>query len=148
MKKIIIAIILLVGTMNVSNIQAAEISGGASYDLTTGGIQSFNEIDENGETAEVTVSQDNSMLKMVNKTYTVSRKGRDWKVSYKVGIHSNKITKVSSLKVVGTGGSFTKRSLKRYSTIKAKGSAIHHRGIIKNEVHCVTNLKNKKLIIS
>lgn len=119
-----------------------------NYRLAVGGIQTITEFDAEGNPIEISVSEDSKNLRMANKTYTVTKKGAGWHVSYKVGVKSNKITTVTGLNAVATIGSFTSSSLKKISSIKASWTAVRKVGILSNSVYCTTTISNGSMHVS
>lgn len=63
-----------------------------SYDLTTGGTMTFIEQNKNNTSETITISEDMPMVRMANKTYTITKSGSGWHVSYKAAIRNNKFT--------------------------------------------------------
>ncbi|WP_125606236.1 DUF5626 family protein [Lapidilactobacillus bayanensis] len=119
-----------------------------NYDLAIGGTQTLTKTDTEGNSVEITVSEDQNILRMANKTYTVSKKGAGWHVSYKVGVKSNKITTVSGLNAVATIGSFKSSSLKKNSAMKATWAAIYNLAFTTSGVSCITTISSGSLHVS
>lgn len=82
MKKILLSLLGVVFFMalSVSSVQASEVFG--TYDLTVGGEQTYSEIDENEDLSLITVTEDQGLLRLANKAYTISKSGSGWHVSY------------------------------------------------------------------
>ncbi|MFD1465649.1 DUF5626 family protein [Lapidilactobacillus mulanensis] len=153
MKKILSVMILCLAFICVSarNDSAATIVESVpslDYNLTTGGTQSTEGNDEEGHLIEITVSEVPSFLRMANKTYTVSKKGLGWHVSYEIGVKSNKITTVSGLSAVATTGSFTSSKLQKISSTKASWTAVRKIGILSNHVFCTVIISSGSMRIS
>lgn len=155
MKKIWVFLIGLFSVLclstNVRTVKAAnvdEVPVSLNYDLVRGGTQQTIGTDENGDDIILKVSEDLSMLRMANKTYTISKSGGGWRVSYKVKVVSNKITSVSNLNAVATVGSFSSSSLRKISALKAQWHAVHQIGIIKTNVYCTATVSGQSLHIS
>lgn len=91
-----------------------------SYDLTTGGTMTFVEQNENNNSETITISENMPIAKMANKTYTITKSGSGWHVSYKASIRNNKFTSVGSLNAVATSGSFKSSSLLLISGTKSQ----------------------------
>lgn len=90
----------------------------AEYDLTIGGTQSFQLVDEDNNLLIVTITEEEDILRLENKTYSVSFKSPlTWEAGYKVVVNNNSITSVHSAwnKTV-TGTILTSRLVKESTT--------------------------------
>lgn len=116
-----------------------------SYDLTAGGTMTFVEQNENNDSETITISEDTPMARMANKTYTITKSGSGWHVSYKASIRNNKFTSVGNLNVVATSGSFKSSSLSLISGTKAQWSGKYQWGIFPTNVSCTATISNGKL---
>ncbi|WP_265747529.1 DUF5626 family protein [Ligilactobacillus pabuli] len=88
-----------------------------------------------------------SWSRMANKTYTITKKGIGWYVSYKIKIVSNKIEQAFSLKAVATEGSFKNSKLTKLSNKKAQWKAKYKLGVTR-VVSCNAIVNGKKLVVS
>lgn len=69
----------------------------AEYDLTIGGTQLFQLVDEDNNLLIVTITEEEDILRLENKTYSVSFKSPlAWEAGYKVVVNNNSITSVHS----------------------------------------------------
>lgn len=145
MKKILLSLLGVVFFMalSVSSVQASEVFG--TYDLTVGGEQTYSEIDENGDLSSITVTEDQGLLRLANKAYTISKSGSGWHVSYKIGVSNNNITNAYGLNAVATRGSFTSSSLHKISNKKAQWSGRYKSGLFANNVSCTATISGKNL---
>lgn len=98
-----------------SNATDTHHSSTASYDLEKGGKQKFTLVNSEGRTVYVTIEQDTSRA-VANGTYKVPASAPDaWKAEYNVTISNNRITTLSSPKVIALKGSIINKSLKKES---------------------------------
>ncbi|MCF2684300.1 DUF5626 family protein, partial [Faecalicatena contorta] len=95
----------------------------ASYDLSKGGIQTFEIQNENGDIDYVTIEELPRTLRVSNGSYLISyTSGSAWKASFKVDISSNKITKAydpSHQVLTGIAGSILSPTLVKDSSTQA-----------------------------
>lgn len=120
----------------------------ASYDLTVGGTQTFDNVDSNREEIEITVSEENTSPLLANKAYTASKKGSGWNLSYKINVNNNKITSAYGLNAVATAGSFTSSSLNKISNTIAQWKGVHKRGLLSNNVSCTATISGGSLQVT
>ena len=91
----------------------------AEYDLTIGGTQSFQLVDKDNNLLIVTITEEEDILRLENKTYSVSFKSPlAWEAGYKVVVNNNSITSVHSAwnkSITGTiiSGNLLKESSKQ-----------------------------------
>lgn len=116
-----------------------------SYDLTAGGTVTFVEQNENNDSETITISEDMPMARMANKTYTITKSGSGWHVSYKASIRNNKFTSVGGLNAVATSGSFKSSSLSLISGTKAQWSGRYQWGLFPTNVSCTATISGGKL---
>ncbi|MGO3360421.1 MAG: DUF5626 family protein [Leuconostoc mesenteroides] len=116
-----------------------------SYDLSTGGTVTFVEQNENDASETITISENMPMARMANKTYTITKSGSGWHVSYKASILNNKFTSVGSLSAVATSGSFKSSSLSLISGTKAQWSGRYQLGLFPTNVSCTATISSGKL---
>lgn len=119
-----------------------------SYDLDAGGTVTFVEQNENDESETITISEDIPMERMANKTYTITKSGSGWHVSYKTTIRNNRFTSVGSLNAVATSGSFKSSSLSLISGIKAQWSGKYQWGLFPTNVSCTATISGGKLNVN
>ena len=118
-----------------------------SYDLTSGGTVTFVEQNENNDSETITISEDMPMARMANKTYTITKSGSGWHVSYKASIRNNRFTSVGSLNPVATSGSLKYSSLSLISSKKAQWSGRYQRGLFPTTVSCTAIISGGKLSV-
>ena len=73
------------------------ITCSAKYDLTIGGTHSFQLTDNKNNMVIITITEEENITRLENKTYSVSFKSPlAWEAGYKVVINNNSITSVHS----------------------------------------------------
>lgn len=133
-KKIIISltVVSLFLSFNIP-VFAAENTPTATYDLTKGGVQTFNCKDSDGNDVLITITEMPVLTRnLENKTYAVScRSLLSWKAGYNVVIYNNSISSVNSPYYTCLIGSINSASLRKDSSKQAtlrfiyKGSGLN-----------------------
>lgn len=96
-----------------------ESSTYAEYDLNIGGTQTFNILDTNNNSLNITISEDTS-VRLDNRTYSVSfTSPLAWEAGYKVDIRNNSITSVHSAWNKEITGNILSARLKKESSKQA-----------------------------
>lgn len=101
--------------------RAAEQSySSAEYDLTIGGTQSFCLLDDNNDLLIITITEEENVLRLDDKTYSVSFKSPlTWEAGYKVVVNDNLITSVHSAWYKTVTGTILTSRLVKESTKQA-----------------------------
>lgn len=80
-----------------SDVSSESLSMFAEYDLNIGGTQTFIIQDANNDAINITISEEQPMTRLENRTYSVSFKSPlAWEAGYKVDVYNNSITSVHS----------------------------------------------------
>lgn len=148
MKKSAIGFIILGGSFMLGSNLVSASSEEVMYDLTNHHfIESF-ELEEEGETVDVTIIDNSLFSRMANKTYTVSKnKKNSWAISYKVSMNNNKITSAHSRSFKASQGSFSNTSVTRSSNSLAIGKGSwKHRGYA-TTLQVKTTVRNNNLVV-
>lgn len=118
MKKVlmIMAIMLTVITIGREDSYAVEntekLETEVVYDMTKGGVQTFETINEFGEEVTLTVEKEPSMLRAVgNGTYNITASTLQWKAGYKISVTSDRISSAYGGYHSSSIGSFTSARL-------------------------------------
>lgn len=151
MKKIVVGIlgILFLVMVTSQTVNASDIDNEiGSYDLSVGGTKTYSDIDSNGEQVEMSINEDLDFTQIANKTYTITKKGAGWHVSYKIKISSNKIMSATNLKVGTVLGKLNASSLSRISSKKAQWKATYHWGLVSLNVSCNAVIRGNNLKVS
>ncbi|MHC9537218.1 DUF5626 family protein [Dellaglioa sp. BT-FLS60] len=151
MKRIVVSIlgILFLVMVTSQTVSASDTNNAmGSYDLSVGGTKTYSDVDSNGEQVELSIQEDLDFTQLANKTYTITKKGYGWRVSYKIKVSGNKIMSATNLKAVATLGSFKSESLRQLSSKKVQWKATHSWGIFTRNISCSSIIKGGKLTIS
>lgn len=157
MKKLLIilgSIILFIFTA--TNVQADEIPQLSedqlvSYDLETGGTQQFKVIDELGETYTITVEEEPSFFRAAvsNGTYKITKsRALQWKVSYKIDVKGNTITRAHSPSITNYVGSVTSSNLKVDNSKQATYYIKMKILTINSSVNVRARLENNSIVVT
>lgn len=129
MKKIILVLgCLIVFVLGASEVHADErmtVTDDTTvlYDFEQGGVQQFDVVDEEGEALIITVEEEPPLFRAAsnristsavnNGTYRVTKeRALQWKVSYKIDVRGDAITRAHSPSITNYIGSVTRSSLK------------------------------------
>lgn len=78
-------------------VKLEDIEVSAEYDLSIGGTQTFQLTDDDNNLFYVTITEEENITRLENKTYSVSFKSPlAWEAGYKVVVNNNSITSVHS----------------------------------------------------
>lgn len=91
-----------------------------SYDIAVGGTQNFVLTDASGNAVLITITEEPSITRVANKTYSVSFKSPlSWEAGYKVDVYNNTISSVHSAWHKTTLGSISNARLAKESSTQA-----------------------------
>ncbi|EDP67192.1 hypothetical protein CAT7_03569 [Carnobacterium sp. AT7] len=159
MKKIIFALsFFTIFTLNsTTKVQAEELLttpvNSVSYDIDQGGLQEFEVGDSPDETYTITIEEEPQFSIMArgikNNTYKVTKeRALQWKVSYKIDIKGNSITKAHSPSINNYIGSVRNSSLK----VDNSKQATYYINMIMLKLNSPVNvratLQNNKIIVT
>lgn len=110
------AIMLTVITIGREDSYAVENTGDLEtevmYDMTKGGVQMFETINEFGEEVTLTIEKEPSMIRAVgNGTYNITASTLQWKAGYKISVNSDRIAYAYGGYHSSSIGSFTSARL-------------------------------------
>ncbi len=142
-----------VGIVNAENTGAdeagSETQGQVIYDMETGGTQSFEILDEDGEETEIIVEEVPGGARVANGKYKITRKKKGyWTAGFCVDISGNKIVKAYNKFIDITRGSISNIKLVKESNISAKLSFVFKINNCSNGVKVRAKIINKKLTAS
>ena len=129
---------------------AAENEPTATYDLTRGGIQTFNCKDFDGNDVIITITELPSLTRnLENRTYAVSCHSLlSWKAGYNVVIYNNSISSVNSPYYTCLIGSINSASLRKDSSKQATLRFIYKAGGLNITTGVRTNIIDKQLKVT
>ncbi|MDN6900164.1 DUF5626 family protein [Oenococcus sicerae] len=142
--------------LNFSNIAQADDT--LIYDLQNNQSQSFQGVDDQGNSESITITPDavnqnsnNYMIlavSLANRSYTISKNGLGWSVSYHIGVNNNHITSAYGLKASASLGSLRDSHLSRISNREARWTADHMLPVVSTNISCTAIISNSQLLVS
>lgn len=120
------------------------------YDLEQGGTQQFAVVADTGESYTITVEEIPSFLRAVsNGTYKITKeRALQWKVSYKIDVKGNTITRAHSPSITNHLGSVTSSSLRIDNAKQATYYIKMKLLTINSSVNVRAKLQNNSIVVS
>lgn len=156
MKKIVVTLgFFILFSFGAINVQAEETaiatgSNNVIYDLEQGGLQQFEVVDELGENYTITIEEEPNFLRAVsNGTYKITKeRALQWKVSYKIDVKGNAITKAHSPSITNYLGNVTSSNLKVDNSKQATYYIKMKILTINSSVNVRAKLENSSIIVT
>ncbi|EAV39105.1 hypothetical protein OENOO_62051 [Oenococcus oeni ATCC BAA-1163] len=138
----------------------AQADEAVAYNLQSNRIQSFQITNQQGSSEDITVTPDQSSVanarygngilaaSLSNRSYTISKKGAGWSVSYHVRISDDKIVSAYGLKASAYLGSLSDSHLARLNNHEARWSAIHVLPVVSTNISCSATISSGHLLVS
>jgi len=147
MKKILFGFMLLGGFFFLES-TSVFASEEISYDLENhDSIETF-ELEEGDEPIDVTIVENPSMLRMADKSYTISKnKNKVWSISYTVSVKNNKIVSAYGGQFKASQGKFSNTSVKRSSDSFAFAKGVWTNRAYSTTLQVKATVKNKNLVV-
>lgn len=127
------------------------LENSVSYNLEQGGLQQFEVENEFGEEYTITIEEQPHLLRAVvsNGTYKITKeRALQWKVSYKIDVKGNNITRAHSPSITNYIGNVTSSSLKidnaKQATYYIKMKIL----TINSSVNIRAKLQNDKILVT
>jgi hypothetical protein len=149
MKKILLGISVLVASISIGTRGAFADEKEVIYDLETHQSTELFELEENGELINIMIAEDPSLLRMANKTYTITKsKANSWTISYKVTVKSNKIVSAYGGNFKAIQGVFSNTSVNKSSNSAAIGKGSWKYRAVTCKIQLKVSIVNNNLQIT